>query len=240
MLSTTFPIADTIPQNVRDIIDKWLDLQADLNSVRLETSPNYKNISYCKNALQQLQEHIKTHMQTLQAWLQENLKATRKEKWVRVGLERGTAYVQGIISDYNHHRNPLPPDYTKSWGQFYNPQFYNPQFYNSELFNNYDIDIQNAITLANNAVKRFDIKLCDDEEILKIHRNKPCEGNAWYCDLCDIQELNWKRKLQQNCKNTNNIFLNPVLQKEFIPLWSAHIPEEEYAIWEPIKEYGYK
>jgi hypothetical protein len=233
MASTVLPITitDTIPQNIRDIIDKWLDLQVELNSVRLEFSPHYKNITYCKDALQRLQEHIKMHRQTLQTWLQENLKATKKEKWIKTGVDRGTEYVQDILND-NRHGNSLPTDYDKSW----------PQFYTNTPFNGFDINIQTAITSAKNAAKRFDIIYCTDEEILNMHLDIPHQDNGWFCDLCDTMELAWRDKLKTKCKDTNNIFLNTSLQKEFISLWAPHITEvpNEYETWEPMKEYGEK
>jgi hypothetical protein len=62
-------------------------------------------------------------------------------------------------------------------------------------------------------------KVCEDPDIAAIHEGKPCEGNGWYCDLCEDVDMKWEQKVGQELRALDNMFLNKERREELVQTW---------------------
>lgn len=194
-------------EEIKSTVLKWNDICTKIANFNQKGSPLYTNVLEVIKNIKEFANDIKLNRDRFNSILTQYLSENRAEVWIRYWIE--------------HTKNP---SFEYEW-----------RTYLVNIDPNYDISYENAQDMKNRMESLRGISHCDDPAILAIHEGLDCEGNGWFCWYCDDMEGKWTDKLLKELKLTNNVFLNPILVKDFIDYAKGivAIPES----WTPPVEY---
>ena len=184
---------------MKPILTRWIELQSKIHEFHNPKSPYKHNVKMAIQYTQELGKHIQEHMPTIETWLHTYLDTNRKEICIRYWLETANEYFLHWLDkkcDDGHISSRI-----HEWDAMLEAEDINMRF-------------DQAKKIVKETIHHMDPDLCDDPDILQIHKDKPCVSNGWYCDLCYDLEFAWKAKLVQQLTQSEHVLLNRSLHDE--------------------------
>ena len=177
-------------EEIKSRVLKWNTIYNKIKEFNQKGSPLYTNVLEVIKNIKELANDITICHDRFNVILNQYLSENRAEVWLRYWIE-----------------NPKNPSFEHEWAMYVAVKCLDPK---------YDISYQNSQAMTSRMESLRSISNCDDPAILAIHEGRECEGNGWFCWHCDDMESRWHDKLLNELKLSKNVFLNPVLQAEFI------------------------
>ena len=182
--------------SIRPIIETWLELQTRIQEFLNPKSIHRNNVLNVLKHTRKLASHILDNAEDIQNWLNTYLATHREEICIRYWLESATeafskSLENRIFTEHIHSR-------IEEWDALFDDSMFGP----------YAVRYADAKEIVIQTLRRKNPELCDDEEILAKHKDKPCVSNGWSCDRCEDVEYAWARKLIQQAQATNHVLLN--------------------------------
>jgi hypothetical protein len=198
-------------EEIKTTVLKWNGIYSKIENFNRKGNPLYTNVLEVIKNIKELANDITVCRDRFNVILNQYLSENRAEIWLRFYIE-----------------NPKNPYFEQEWATYLAGRSVDPK---------YDISYENSQDMTNRMKSLRSISYCDDSEILAVHEGRECEGNGWFCWYCDDMESRWHNKLLNELKSSNNVFLNPVLQAEFVEYAKGilGIPES----WSPPIEYTF-
>jgi hypothetical protein len=208
-------------EEIKSTVLKWNTICNNIADFNRKGRPLYTNVLEVIKNIKEFTNDIKLNRDRFNSILNQYLSENRAEIWIQFWIEH--AKKDELHTTYRP--SPLNPSFEYEWTT-----------YLVNIDPKYDVSYENAQTMMNRMKSLRDISNCDDPAILAIHEGLECEGNGWFCWHCDSMESKWDNKLLNELKSSNNVFLNPTLEKEFINYAKdiLVIPES----WAPPTEYS--
>jgi hypothetical protein len=206
-------------ETIRTIATQYQAIQKNKKSYGWYTNV-YENITHELKCMNFVEKHYERVEAALDTYIEESRKKpTFLREWLVHGLHQITQYI------YNSHLI-MTPDIKEVW----------PMFFEETPFEDYDISYDSACDTLNKMKDKLQMRHCDDEEILAIHKNKRCDC-MYMCSYCEEMESQWKKKVHDMFSSPRHIFLRPALQDEFIEKWLAANKTYSAYQWPPTKVY---
>lgn len=183
-------------EEIKTTVLKWNAIYNKIKEFNQKGSPLYTNVLEVIKNIKELVNDITVCRDRFNVILNQYLSENRAEVWLRFWIE-------------HTKKKPIPlnTSFEHEWATYLPLRSVDPK---------YDISYENAQSMTNRMESLRSISNCDDPTILAIHEGRECEGNGWFCWHCDDMESRWHDKLLNELKSSNNVFLNTVLESEFI------------------------
>jgi hypothetical protein len=213
-------------EKIRELITSCQTVHSSKKSFHWHTNV-YENVQHAIRGIEIVEKNVEMVERTLTEYLEKNKNNTFLKEWLQYGIQLlSTEFVP-----YSHGVE-FPPDVKEVW----------PLFFDDTTLEDYDISYPKTKDLMKMIREKSSISLCDDEDILAIHKGKKC--NCMYmCSYCEEMEVAWHKKVRSMYATPKNIFLHKNVQSEFVEKWCSSNRDYSFK-WPPTKVYyqvsGYK
>jgi hypothetical protein len=207
-------------EKIREFIKSCQTLHWSKKSYHWHTNV-YENVQHALRGIEIVEKNVEMVEQALIEYLEKNQnKTTFIKEWLLYGIQLlSTEFVP-----YSHGVE-FPPDVKEVW----------PLFFDDTIFEGYDISYPKTKDLMKMIREKSSISLCDDADILAIHKDKKC--NCMYmCSYCEEMEVAWHKKVRSMYATPKNIFLHKNIQSEFVEKWCSSNRDYPFK-WPPTKVY---
>ena len=201
-------------------MDKVREIIVDCQEATSKTSDTYYYVNVGENIEKQLklftilENNLDILEKQVEIYIENNsMNPTEKflREWLQCGIDKLTYYFDSALS-CKEYKSMLPPDFVEQWPLFF-----------EESYNRYEISFEKTKESIDSILNNSKINNCKDEDILAIHKDKDCDC-PYMCGLCDTMERAWYKKIKTKYTQPDNIFMNPLLQSEFIDKWLLENP----------------
>ena len=180
----------------------------------------YENVQHAVRGI----EIVEKNVEIVEQALTEYLESKKQKSFIREWLLYGIQLLSREFVPYSY-ANDLPPDVKEVW----------PLFFDDTMLEGYDISYPKTKDLMKMIREKSSISLCDDPDILAIHKDKKC--NCMYmCSYCEEMEVAWHKKVRSMYATPKNIFLHKNVQSEFVEKWCSTVHNYPFK-WPPTKVY---
>lgn len=211
-------------EKIREFIKSCQTLQRNKKWYHWHTNV-YENIQHDLTIIDMVEKNVDMIEQALSQYLDEKRYDPNKTKsFIKEWLQYGIQLLSKEFVPYSHEME-FPPDVKEVWSLFFD----------DTIFEGYDISYQKTKDLMKMIREKSSISLCDDEDILAIHKDKKC--NCMYmCSYCEEMEVAWHKKVRSMYATPKNIFLHKNVQSEFVEKWCSTVNTFHFK-WPPTKVY---
>jgi hypothetical protein len=206
------------------LIEKWNLFIKEIQQFKNKDSRYHYNVKRAMQLYRELAAFLRTNEPVLRAWMVSYLGKYRRQIFVRWWCMHVSQWATEQIKD-NFPEKKLHPDTQRVWDSMFG----------AEKGTQFSL----AYTVIMQAKAKRELKGCDDLTILAQHEGKQCDGNGFYCDLCDTQEHAWHQELIRRVTESQHILLNPTIYYRH----SAFYNESQSVIiasWSPPHIWGKK
>ena len=190
-------------EKIREFIKSCQTLHWSKKSYHWHTNV-YDNVQHALRGIDIVEKNVEMVEQALTEYLEQK----KTKSFIREWLQYGIQLLSKEFTPYSY-ANDLPPDVKEVW----------PLFFDGTTLEDYDISYQHAKDIMKMIREKSSISLCDDADILAIHKDKKC--NCMYmCSYCEEMEIAWQKIVRNRYANPKNIFLHKNIQSEFVENWS--------------------
>ena len=216
-------------EETKQILIQWKKQYTQIDDFNTLNGPYRTNVVKAIQNIHELATVVKVNQETIRQNCKTYIQENRKRLFLQFWLSAGRKYLYNHL--YNHGRlyesNTFHPNFEYEWFKAVQ----------QESMDKYDTSYENAKKLVFSAIREFN---SPSQEELDKHKDKPCDTDDWFgCWLCERIEDSWKKQLQAQVRNSNNIFVNKTIQEEFI---NYMLLENRFQIsdeWIPPDIYGY-
>jgi hypothetical protein len=175
-----------------------------LNDFHSNTSSYFHNAPYTVTKCRELLFYMKAKLPVLYKETKEYIEKHRNEIYVKSYVMRGWELYADLYGNLRFFQESLVHKFEDDWM--------------TSLLDSGDnyTNAEYASQKVRDVHDKHEISHCDLEDILKVHRDKPCQDNGWFCDMCDTMEHLWHRYLVEKLHDERNIFLNKTMRDGFI------------------------
>lgn len=216
-------------EETKQILLEWKKKFTQIDDFNTLNGPYRTNVIKAIENIHTLATLVKASQEKIKQNCKTYIEQNRKRLFLQYWLSTARKYLYNHL--YNHGRlyesTTIHPNFEYEW----------LKAVQQETMDRYDASYENAKKLVFNAINEFG---SPSQEELDKHKDIACDTDDWFgCWLCEKIEANWKKQLQDQVRNSNNIFVNKSLQEEFI---NYMLSENRFQIsdeWVPPDIYGY-